>query len=46
MDKSKHNEYLIDVKNAGTDQLSLGNGNVMELKIIKHDEASKDLAGC
>jgi len=26
-----------------TEQLSLGNGKVMELKLIKHDEALKEL---
>ena len=28
-----------------TEQLSIGNGKVMELNLIKHDEALKDLAG-
>ena len=28
-----------------TEQLSLGNGKVMEFKLIKHGDASKDLAG-
>ena len=28
-----------------TKQLSLGNGEVMEIKLIKHDESLKDLAG-
>ena len=32
-------------KNGWTKQLSIGNGKVMELKLIKHDEALKDLAG-
>ena len=32
-----------DAKKRWTEQLSLGNGEVMELKLIMHDEALKEL---
>ena len=32
-----------DAKKRWTEQLSIGNGKVMELKLIKHDEAMKEL---
>ena len=32
-----------DAKKRWTEQLSLGNGKAMELKLIKHDEALKEV---
>ena len=32
-----------DATKRWTEQLSLGNGKVMELKLIKHDEAFREL---